>query len=217
MFNTYGNGGYLVWRLWPMQKDFIDPRGLSEEAFADYQRMIEYAPDVDQLLDKYGIQVLVLDGFDPFTGHVRRLTFALSDPSQTAWKLVQADEKGVVFMRDPPPGVQPLNNAEAQQHRAAMRPTARARSRQPACASGLAQIYLSATPPGPLTGHPKYRKANMSPAPVKPAITMADLEKIDVRAGTILAVDEVRWTNWCFASASRSRARDSLRHEAEAR
>src|SRR5262249_17738080 len=29
MFNTYENGGYLVWRLWPAQKDFIDPRGLS--------------------------------------------------------------------------------------------------------------------------------------------------------------------------------------------
>ena len=31
----------------------------------------------------------------------------------------------------------------------------------------------------------------MSPSPVKPAITVADLEKIDVRAGTILAVDDV--------------------------
>ena len=31
----------------------------------------------------------------------------------------------------------------------------------------------------------------MSPAPIKPAITMADLDKIDVRAGTILAVDDV--------------------------
>src|SRR5258708_37233692 len=31
----------------------------------------------------------------------------------------------------------------------------------------------------------------MSPAPVKPPIAMADLEKIDIRAGTILAVDDV--------------------------
>jgi len=31
----------------------------------------------------------------------------------------------------------------------------------------------------------------MTPAPIKPTITVADLEKIDVRAGTILAVDEV--------------------------
>jgi len=31
----------------------------------------------------------------------------------------------------------------------------------------------------------------MSPAAVKAPITMADLEKIDIRAGTILAVDDV--------------------------
>ena len=31
----------------------------------------------------------------------------------------------------------------------------------------------------------------MTPAPAKPTITIADLEKIDVRAGTILAVDDV--------------------------
>jgi tRNA-binding protein len=31
----------------------------------------------------------------------------------------------------------------------------------------------------------------MTPAPIKPTITIADLEKIDVRAGTIVAVDEV--------------------------
>lgn len=31
----------------------------------------------------------------------------------------------------------------------------------------------------------------MTPAPIKPAIAIADLEKIDVRAGTILAVDDV--------------------------
>ena len=31
----------------------------------------------------------------------------------------------------------------------------------------------------------------MKPAPVKPTISISDLERIDVRAGTILSVDEV--------------------------
>ena len=31
----------------------------------------------------------------------------------------------------------------------------------------------------------------MTPAPIKASITMADLEKIDIRIGTILAVDDV--------------------------
>src|SRR5438270_2468022 len=31
----------------------------------------------------------------------------------------------------------------------------------------------------------------MTPAPIKPTITIADLEKVDIRVGTILAVDDV--------------------------
>ena len=70
MFNTYATGGYLVWRLWPMQKDFIDPRGLSEEAFADYNRILFNADSTGgksaaELIEKYGMQVLVLEGFEP--------------------------------------------------------------------------------------------------------------------------------------------------------
>ena len=144
IFNTYENGGYLVWRLWPMQKDFIDPRGLSEQTFADYQRIIQYAPDVDRLLDKYGIQVIVVDGFERFSGQVRGLALALSDPSQKAWKLVQADDKGVVFMRQPPPGVAPLNNAEAL---ASIEQQCRMQLEHdpllPGCANGLAQAYAN--------------------------------------------------------------------------
>ena len=33
------------------------------------------------------------------------------------------------------------------------------------------------------------------PAPVKPAVTMADLEKLDIRVGTIVAVDDVAKSN----------------------
>jgi hypothetical protein len=118
MFNTYENGGYLVWRLWPMQRDYIDPRGLSEEAYAHYNRILYYAPadggkSSEELLNKYGIEVLVLDGFDRFSGKVHTLAAALSDPRQTEWKLVQADDRSIVFMRHPPPGVKPLNNSLA--------------------------------------------------------------------------------------------------------
>ncbi|MBS1854502.1 MAG: hypothetical protein JST11_03980 [Acidobacteria bacterium] len=144
MFNTYANGGYLVWRLWPMQKDFIDPRGLSEQAFADYQHILQYAPDVNALLDKYGIQVIVVDGFDRFSGQVRGLPIALSDPAQRTWKLVQADERGMVFMRNPPAGVQPLNNLQAiGSIEFACKEQLDRDPSHPGCANGLAQVYGS--------------------------------------------------------------------------
>jgi hypothetical protein len=147
MFNTYANGGYLVWRLWPAERDFIDPRGLSEAAYADYNRILYYADSnggqsADELLARYGIQVLVLDGFDRFTGRIHTLAAALADPSQKEWKLVQADDRSVVFMRQPPPGVQPLNNLQALQsietqcqQQIEHDPT------HPACALGIADFY----------------------------------------------------------------------------
>ena len=147
MFNTYENGGYVVWRLWPAQRDFIDPRGLSEEAYADYNRILYYADSnggksADELLAKYGVQVLVLDGFDRFTGKIHTLAAALADPKQTEWKLVQADNRSMVFMRQPPPGVQPLNNLKALESiETQCQQQIEHDPRQPGCARGIADFY----------------------------------------------------------------------------
>ena len=66
-----------------------------------------------ELLDEYGIQVIVMGGFEINTGAPYLLTAALSDPTQKTWKLVYRDASSVVFMRQPPPGVTPLNSFEA--------------------------------------------------------------------------------------------------------
>lgn len=147
IFNTYENGGYLVWRLWPTQRDFIDPRGLSEEAYADYGRILYYADSIGgksaaELLAKYGIQVLVLDGFDRYSGNIHTLAAALADPSQKEWKLVQADNRSVVFMRQPPAGVQPLNNLQALQSiETQCQQQIEHDPQRPACARGIADFY----------------------------------------------------------------------------
>src|SRR6202008_1776183 len=80
MFNNYETGGYLVWRLWPMQRDFIDPRGLSEEGYEDYKRILMNAGD----LEKYGIQMLVVESFDYLSGQVYPLVAELAKPEQAA-------------------------------------------------------------------------------------------------------------------------------------
>jgi hypothetical protein len=147
IFNTYENGGYLVWRLWPGQRDFIDPRGLSEEAYADYTRILYYAPSdggksSEELLAKYGIQVLVLDGFDRVTGKIHTLAAALAVLNQTEWKLVQADNRSIVFMRQPPPGVQPLPNLQALQSIGAQcQQQIEHDPGHPGCARGIADFY----------------------------------------------------------------------------
>jgi hypothetical protein len=118
MFNTYGYGGYLMWRLWPRERVFIDGRALNESVFFDYRRIANNADSTggksaDELLDRYGIQVIVMDGFEFTSGDPYLLPAALSDPSQKEWKLVYQDAQAVVFMRHPPPGVEPLNSLDA--------------------------------------------------------------------------------------------------------
>ena len=104
MFNSYETGGYLVWRLWPMQRDFIDPRGLSEEAYADYKRILLNTDSARPLAE--------IRNRDARPGRLRLsvgpgypLAAELAKPEQTEWKLVYADSQGVIFMRHPPPGV----------------------------------------------------------------------------------------------------------------
>ena len=147
MFNTYAYGGYLMWRLWPQERVFIDGRALNESVFLDYRRMAGNADSTggksaDELLDQYGIQVIVMDGFKYTSGETYLLPVALSDPSQKEWKLVYQDAEAVVFMRHPPPGVEPLNSLEAL---TSMESQCAGHIQhlpgQPRCARGLGQLF----------------------------------------------------------------------------
>jgi hypothetical protein len=146
IMNTYENGGYLVWRLWPSQKDFLDPRGLSEQAYVDYGHVLNNDPTPGQsreeVLRKYGVEVIVINGFDRFKGTVFNIAAALADPSQTEWKLMQADDKGVVFMRTPPTGTQPLNSLEAL-HSIELQCQSQVANdpEHPACIQGVTALY----------------------------------------------------------------------------
>jgi hypothetical protein len=117
IFNTYEQGGYLMWRLWPQNQVFIDGRALNESVGADYQRM-QFNADTatgktaNDLLHQYGVNTIVMNGFDA-VGNLQFLVAALSDPSQKEWKLVYEDKKDVIYMREPPPGVQPLPSITA--------------------------------------------------------------------------------------------------------
>jgi hypothetical protein len=121
IFNTYEYGGYLIWRLWPKEKVFIDGRSLSESVFQDYGRILYNVEEsggsnAQQLLDRYGIQTIVMNTFEYSQGLVYRLAPALADPQQTEWKLVYDDPTAIVMMRHPPPGVAVLDSLAVLTH-----------------------------------------------------------------------------------------------------
>ncbi len=147
MFNTYELGGYLIWRLWPAEKVFIDGRALNETVYQDYQRIAfnasaEGGKSAAELLRQYGIEAIVMDGFEYTNGSVYLLPAALSDPHQAEWKLVYRDAQAVIFMRQPPDGVQPLSNLEglAAMEQQCANYIEHDPSR-PRCALGLADLF----------------------------------------------------------------------------
>jgi hypothetical protein len=153
IFNTYEYGGYLIWRLWPADRVFIDGRSLSESVFQDYGRIL-YNHDenggktAQQLLDQYGIQTIVMNTFEYGEGLVYLLAPALADPRQTDWKLVYDDPTAIVLMRQPPPGVEPLDSLRILKH---MEDECELHldhePQMPRCARSLAQVFTQVGDP----------------------------------------------------------------------
>jgi hypothetical protein len=147
MFNTYELGGYLIWRLWPQEKVFIDGRALNETVYQDCRRIAfnanaEGGKSAGELLRQYGIEVILMDGFEYTSGSPYLLPAALSDPHQTEWKLVYRDGQAVVFMRHVPPDVEALPNLEALAAMEAQCATYIGHDpSRPRCTLGLADLF----------------------------------------------------------------------------
>jgi hypothetical protein len=110
MFNTYEYGGYLIWRLWPLERTFVDGRALNESVYQDYRGILYNTgakPNVlgtecQKLLDRYDVRVIVMNSFEYVTGEFYPLVLALSNPLTSNWQLVYQDPQSLIFMRDPP-------------------------------------------------------------------------------------------------------------------
>jgi hypothetical protein len=122
LFNTYEYGGYLMWRMAPQQPVFIDGRALSDALFMDYGRILynhdnnDGQKSGDELLDRYGIDVIVMNTLQPATGTAYVLAPALADPQQQTWKLVYRDAAALVFLRHPPAGMAVLPSLQVLDH-----------------------------------------------------------------------------------------------------
>ncbi len=146
IFNTYAQGGYLIWRLSPDQQVFLDGRALNESVYQDSQRITMNAAAVngksgEELLNDYKIDVIVMDAFDAVSGNAFYLPAALADPSQKEWKLVYRDVHDIIYMRHPPPDVRVLDSFNAlagMEEQCAFY----AEHGQPACARGLSDIFV---------------------------------------------------------------------------
>lgn len=95
MFNSYGIGGYLIWRFWPERKVFVDGRvemyGLP--FLAEY--MAYWVPDVWKRYERdYSIDYAIIDREPQYT------TRFLDDNPE--WALVFFDDRALVYLKKSP-------------------------------------------------------------------------------------------------------------------
>ncbi|MDH7480693.1 MAG: hypothetical protein QHH26_01795 [Armatimonadota bacterium] len=97
MFNELNYGSYLIWRLWPKYKVFIDNRDdiFYEGAFEDFVRVAMVGGNSvwRKIFDKYGVNLVIIM---PDTLLADVLTEAPD------WQRIYQDDKAVIFVRRVP-------------------------------------------------------------------------------------------------------------------
>jgi hypothetical protein len=116
MVNPYNWGGYLIWHLYPQYKVFIDGRTLNETAFLHGRFIFRaemgsnpHTPLWKELLDAYGVNFIVTNAVSS-SGKIIRLVDMLSVDDN--WKLVYADGKSMIFLRNAPENYTIIKNHE---------------------------------------------------------------------------------------------------------
>jgi hypothetical protein len=108
MFNDYNIGGYLIWRLAPDIKFFVDGRILYNYLFQVYQETTDnptamvtaHKNSYQTTFDFFAIDLVLIPGCDKVSGTLIKLAPALlEDPD---WPLVYADRDGLIFLRNTP-------------------------------------------------------------------------------------------------------------------
>lgn len=103
MFNEYGFGGYLVWRLSPAKKVFIDGRLLEENIYMDYQDVAYAAegPEAswEDMIKKYNVSYIIMP---PLLHHGSIYPIVEKLFTRDEWSLIYMDHLSLIFLRDTP-------------------------------------------------------------------------------------------------------------------
>jgi len=91
MYNLYHWGGYLIWRLYPDHKVFIDGRAdVYGDAFIDqYLRVYQLREDWEKPLDDYEVTLVIIDEGSP-------LSTVLNE--RPDWERLYGDEMAAIFV-----------------------------------------------------------------------------------------------------------------------
>jgi hypothetical protein len=118
MFNEYGFGGYLIWRLFPDKKAFIDTRSLEPSVTREY-RVIAFAhenPFISWkgIMKKYGISYVITRPLWQ-NGKIIPIVEELFDSEE--WALVYTDHLSLIFVRRDSRNTTVINSYEKEKEK----------------------------------------------------------------------------------------------------
>lgn len=92
LYNTYGWGGYLIWRLYPEYPVYIDGRAdvYGDKFIYDYLRIYHGQPGWEAALEVAGVRLALVEPDSGLANALRR-----SD----GWEIVQEDAQSILFVR----------------------------------------------------------------------------------------------------------------------
>ncbi|MDO8516042.1 MAG: hypothetical protein Q7S28_02205 [bacterium] len=100
LFNLYNEGGYLIWRMYPDEKVFIDGRSevFPGEPTRDFLNIIGNGPEWDTLVnEKYGLNYFILDYAQ--SAQYRSINKLVARLIIDQWPLVYWDDRYIIFVR----------------------------------------------------------------------------------------------------------------------
>jgi hypothetical protein len=94
MFNSYNWGGYLIWRLYPRYRVFIDGRtDIYDDAFVgEYLKVVLLSEGWEEVLERYRVNFILIE-------RESALAKFLKSGLAPDWKLAYEDEIASVFVR----------------------------------------------------------------------------------------------------------------------
>lgn len=100
MYNYYTWGGYLIWKVYPQYKVFIDGRAIDDWINRTADSILKTQPGWKSQLEAYNINFVVIPTIFRESGHIIPLAVALV--YEEDWKLVFIANNSVVFVKDRP-------------------------------------------------------------------------------------------------------------------
>ena len=92
LFNSYNWGGYIIWRMYPQERVYIDGRAdiYGDTFIFDYLSIYNTAPGWETKLDDQGIQTVLVESTAPLANMLRQ---------SQSWHVAFSDKLSTVFVK----------------------------------------------------------------------------------------------------------------------